>query len=57
MGFFAQAGLNVELQTLNNGAAIAAGVVSGAIDIGIAPPNVLANGYLRGFTLCHRCGR
>jgi ABC-type nitrate/sulfonate/bicarbonate transport system substrate-binding protein len=48
MGFFAQDGLNVELQTLNNGAAIAAGVISGAIDIGIAPPNVLANGYLRG---------
>lgn len=48
MGYFNQVGLNVDLETLGNGAAIAAGVVSGAISVGIAPPNVVANGYLHG---------
>ena len=47
-GFFTQAGLNVDLETVTNGAAIAAGVTSGALDIGIASPGVLANASLRG---------
>jgi NitT/TauT family transport system substrate-binding protein len=33
-GFFAKAGLDVQVQTLANGAAIASGVASGALDIG-----------------------
>jgi NitT/TauT family transport system substrate-binding protein len=34
MGFFKKAGLNVEVQTISNGGAIAAAVASNAIDIG-----------------------
>jgi NitT/TauT family transport system substrate-binding protein len=51
MGFFTRAGLNVELQTLNNGAAIAAAVSGGAVDIGVATPITLAIAYLRGLPL------
>jgi ABC-type nitrate/sulfonate/bicarbonate transport system substrate-binding protein len=40
MGFFEKAGLDVTLEPLSNGAAIAAGVASGSIDIGIS--NVIA---------------
>lgn len=47
-GFFSRAGLTVDLENIANGAAIAAGVSSGAIDIGIAPPTVLANASLHG---------
>jgi NitT/TauT family transport system substrate-binding protein len=47
-GFFTGAGLNVDLETVSNGAAIAAGVSSGALDVGIAPPAVLANATLHG---------
>jgi len=48
MGFFTRAGLNVDLQTMNNGAAIAAGISGGAVDIGVATPITLAVAYLRG---------
>ena len=34
MGFFAKAGLDVSIQQISNGAAIAAGVLSGSFDIG-----------------------
>lgn len=47
-GFFTRAGLSVDLETVTNGAAIAAGVTSGALDVGIASPGVLANASLRG---------
>jgi NitT/TauT family transport system substrate-binding protein len=40
MGFFDKAGIDVTLQPLSNGGAIAAGVASGAIDIGVG--NVIA---------------
>jgi NitT/TauT family transport system substrate-binding protein len=36
MGFFAKAGLNVDLQTYTNGATVAAAVASGAIDVGVS---------------------
>lgn len=49
MGFFTRAGLNVDLETLNNGAAIAAGIVGGALDVGVSTPIAIANAYLRGF--------
>lgn len=51
MGFFKKAGLNVDVQTLNNGAAIAAAVSGAAVDIGVATPITLAIAYLRGFPL------
>jgi NitT/TauT family transport system substrate-binding protein len=48
MGFFKQAGLNVEMQTFNNGDAAAAALAAGAIDIGIQPPMQIAQGVARG---------
>jgi NitT/TauT family transport system substrate-binding protein len=47
-GFFTRAGLNVDLQTIANGAAITAAVIGGTIDIGVAVPVTLASAYLRG---------
>lgn len=44
--FFTRAGLNVDLQGLSNGAATAAAVASGAVDIGVAVPVTLASAYL-----------
>jgi NitT/TauT family transport system substrate-binding protein len=45
MGFFRNAQLNVELQTISNGASIATAVASGAIDVGVGSsiPLVLAH--------------
>jgi NitT/TauT family transport system substrate-binding protein len=48
MGFFTRAGLNVDLQTIANGAAITAAVTGGTIDVGVAVPVTLANAHLRG---------
>lgn len=48
MGFFRKAGLNVELQTIANGAAIAAAVASGAIDVGVGSSIPLALAHQRG---------
>lgn len=48
MGFFTQAGLNAQVQTIANGAAITAAVVGGTIDVGVAVPVTLAGAYLRG---------
>ena len=47
-GFFTRAGLNVDLQTIANGAAITAAVVGGTLDVGVAVPVTLAGAYLRG---------
>lgn len=43
MGFFTRAGLNVDLETMNNGAAIAAALSAGSMDVGVATPIILAN--------------
>ena len=51
MGFFTKAGLNVDLQTLNNGATIAAAVVGGTIGIGVSTPIQIANAYIGGVSL------
>lgn len=51
MGFFTKAGLNVDLQTLNNGATIAAAVVGGTIGIGVSTPIQIANAYIGGVPL------
>ena len=48
MGFFKKAGLNVEMQTFNNGDAAAAALAAGAIDIGIQPPMQIAQAVARG---------
>jgi NitT/TauT family transport system substrate-binding protein len=48
MGFFRDAGLNVEITTMVSGAAIMAGVMGGALDIGGAGLSAIANGHLRG---------
>jgi len=48
MGFFAKAGLEVELLPLVNGAAIAAGVASGAIDIGLGNTLTVITAYRKG---------
>jgi NitT/TauT family transport system substrate-binding protein len=48
MGFFTRAGLNVDLETMNNGAAIAAALAAGSMDIGVATPIILANAFLHG---------
>jgi NitT/TauT family transport system substrate-binding protein len=50
-GFFTRNGLNVDLQTISNGSAIASAVLAGAIDVGAAIPVTLANAYLRGLPL------
>lgn len=51
LGLFQKAGLNVEITTLSNGAAITNGVASGALDIGISNPVQLANAILHGIPL------
>src|SRR5277367_4525506 len=51
MGFFTKAGLNVDLQTMNNGAAITAALSAGSMDIGVATPVILANAYLHGIPI------
>ncbi|HXF35147.1 MAG TPA: ABC transporter substrate-binding protein [Candidatus Acidoferrales bacterium] len=53
MGFFKKAGLNVDLQTFANGAAVSTAVAAGAADVGISNPVQLANAFSHGapFTL------
>ncbi len=48
MGFFRDAGLDVEITTMVSGAAIVAGVVGGALDIGGAGTSAIANAHIRG---------
>lgn len=48
MGFFERAGLDVNLQVMNNGPAITAAVVSGAVDVGGSNLISLVQAYKRG---------
>jgi NitT/TauT family transport system substrate-binding protein len=48
LGYFARAGLNVEVQTMQSGSAIAAGVAAGALQIGVASVLVVATAHQRG---------
>ncbi len=48
MGFFKKAGLNVEITRFTTGAAIATGVSSGAINVGVSNVALLARGIGRG---------
>ena len=56
MGFFEKAGLAAEIQSLGNGAAIAAGIASGALDVGISSVNTLANGAIHGVPFVYIAG-
>jgi NitT/TauT family transport system substrate-binding protein len=56
MGFFTKAGLTVELSTFTNGAAISAGVASGALDVGVSNPVQLANAVVRGIPFVYIAG-
>jgi NitT/TauT family transport system substrate-binding protein len=47
-GFFANAGLTVELTTFTNGAAVSAAVAAGALDVGISNPVQIANAVAHG---------
>ena len=47
-GFFAQNGLDVTIDVITSGPAVVAGVVSGALDIGVASIASLATAHLRG---------
>lgn len=56
MGFFTKAGLAVELTTFPNGAAISAGVASGALDLGVSNPVQLANAIVHGIPFVYIAG-
>jgi NitT/TauT family transport system substrate-binding protein len=47
-GFWQRAGLDVTMQILGNGAAVAGAVAGGALDVGISSPVTLAAGFERG---------
>jgi NitT/TauT family transport system substrate-binding protein len=51
LGFFEKAGLDVTLQPLPNGAAIAAGVASGAIDFGVGNVIAIESAHTKGVPL------
>jgi NitT/TauT family transport system substrate-binding protein len=55
LGYFAKAGLNVDLSLLGGGSPIVAAVASGALDIGIATPIPLALAYLHGIPFAYFC--
>jgi NitT/TauT family transport system substrate-binding protein len=48
LGYFTKAGLDVSITTVSNGAAGAAAVAAGAIDIGFSNPLSIAQGFSRG---------
>jgi NitT/TauT family transport system substrate-binding protein len=48
MGFFRDAGLQVEITTMVSGSAIVAAVVGGSLDIGGAGTSAIANAHIRG---------
>lgn len=48
LGFFAKAGLTVELETFGNSSVIAEAITSGSADVGSATPLLVANAYLHG---------
>ena len=48
MGFFKKQGLDVEMQTMQNGASIAAAVAGGTLDVGFADTISIASAHARG---------
>jgi NitT/TauT family transport system substrate-binding protein len=53
MGFFKKQGLNVDLQIMQNGAAIAAAVMGGSLDAGFSDTVSISNAYARGLPLVY----
>lgn len=51
MGFFTRYGLNADVQIIGNGAAEAAAISAGSLDIGISTPDRLAGAYEHGFPI------
>ena len=49
LGWFSQAGLDVEITSLSNGGALVAAVISGALDVGLSAVGPVAQGYVKGF--------
>jgi len=56
MGMFRDAGLDVDVQTLGNSGLVMSGVISGALDTGIADDIQLGNAVLRGIPLAGFAG-
>ncbi len=56
LGFFKKAGLNVELSTFTNGAAVSAAVASGALDLGVSNPVGIANAVAHGVHFVYIAG-
>lgn len=56
MGFFAKAGLDVQITPVTSGAASITGVVTGALDVGISTVPQLASAVLRGVSLQYIAG-
>ncbi len=52
-GYFKRAGINVELQMFTNGNAIAAGLASGALDIGLSDVVSIMAAHARGLPLVY----
>lgn len=55
-GFFAKAGLTVNLSTFTNGNAVATAVASGALDLGVTNPVALANAIAHGVPFVYFAG-
>ena len=51
MGFYRQAGLDADVQTLVNGGAITAAVIGGSLDLGTTNGGSMANAYVRGLPI------
>lgn len=56
LGMFHDAGIDVDLQTLGNGALVMSGVISGALDVGICDDIALGNAVLRGIPIAGFAG-
>ena len=55
-GFFTAAGLNAPITTFTNGAAVSAGVASGALDMGVSNPVQIANAVANGIPFVYFIG-
>lgn len=56
MGFFTKAGLDVTITTLRSGSAVAAGIASGALDVGVSNPVQLASAITHGLPFVYFAG-
>jgi NitT/TauT family transport system substrate-binding protein len=56
MGFFTKAGLDVTITTLRSGSDVAAGIASGALDVGVSNPVQLASAITHGLPFVYFAG-